>query len=228
MTVCNDPTAGEMLKILGVRLPPQHAAPQRNVEVTMIRFAETLARAGWSSPAARSRGMKLLKEATLRGALTLDDTAFGKQLAATVIRNIVGPAATAAAPAHPIEDHRLAIVESASRCQEAGSVHACSDLYFKITFSLISKDPIDPSLSNRLRSLVSALQLAMKMVLRTHDIAQDSAALDDALAMAIAIASLCGSENFNRDKALGLLANTCAALLSGQASATSVVSILAA
>ncbi|KAG5182048.1 hypothetical protein JKP88DRAFT_255999 [Tribonema minus] len=178
--------------------------------------------------AARARGMKLLKEATLGGALSLDDTAFAKKVAATVIRKIVGSAAAAAAPTHPIEGHRLAIAESAASCQEDGSVHACSGLYFKITFSLISKGPIDPSLDCRLRSLISAVQLAMKMVLRTHDVVKDPAALDDVLAMAVAIASLCGSENFDRDQALGLLANSCAALLPGQACTASVVAVLAA
>lgn len=221
MTEFIDPTSREMLKILGVRVPPQPVAPKRNIEVNIIRFVDALTKAGWSSPAARARGLNTLKEAIVGTSLALDDAAFAKQLAATVITKIIGPAAVAAAALHPLEEHSLAIAESA--CQLDGSVHACSCLYFKISFSRILKKPIEPSLNDRLQNLIDALQAGMRMVLRTHDIAKDAAALDHILGMAITLASLCaGPRGRDRENALTLLAEETAAVLrkSGRAAAT--------
>lgn len=227
MTEFTDPTAGEMLKILGVRVPPQPVAPQRNIEVNIIRFLDALTKAGWSSPASRAGGMKGLKETTLGRSLALDDAAFAKKLAATVIKKIIGPAAVAAAPLHPIEEHRLAIAESASQLD--GSVHACSCLYFKISFSRISKDPIEPSLNDRLRNLIDALQAGMKMVLRTHDIAKEAGALDDILGMAITIASICAGPGVrDRDNALSILADETASVLKNSGRAAARAEFLAA
>lgn len=77
--------------------------------------------AGWSSNAARAKGMRRLVLAQLGSAGAVDDVEFAKRVAELSIHMNVPAALRAAASIHPYAHHKGALVDAAIICERDGT-----------------------------------------------------------------------------------------------------------
>jgi len=76
---------------------------------------------GWSSPAARAKGLRRLALAQLGSEGALDDWEFACRVAEMTIKTVVPRALRAAAKVHPSKDKQEAMLAAAERCEREGT-----------------------------------------------------------------------------------------------------------
>jgi len=76
---------------------------------------------GWSSKAARAKGLRRLAVAQLGSRDVLDDSEFVKRVAEMAIRRSVPPALRAAASIQKDSNHRTKLLDAAMRCEKEGT-----------------------------------------------------------------------------------------------------------
>jgi hypothetical protein len=84
----------------------------------------TLNDSQWSSNAARTNGLKRLSVLQLGTDTGFNEMEFTKRVAEMVIRKIVPIALRKAAEIHPNENHRIALLAAADRCEQEGTKDA--------------------------------------------------------------------------------------------------------
>ena len=103
-----------------------HSDNPECVAPALLRLVISLNDRGWSSKAARAKGMRRLALAQLGSRGTLDEPAFVQRLVEMTIRKVVPRALRAAASVHPDEKHRTALLAAADRCEQDGNQAAAA------------------------------------------------------------------------------------------------------